>query len=184
MNKILQLWPWTKYYCTFCFEGFLSISSWEYHDTMCHTQLELWLCDCHPFPAIEIFFRREIFINHLKDTYNIVDENEIMARTRTAHIGGNHSGSYWCGFCVKLINAGHLTGQHERIEHIAKHFKDGAEINKYVGLTADIDINGVNQWSLLALKLRYLFHVLWLLSLLPVIFLFSLHLWKIYEGIN
>ncbi|GIJ91282.1 hypothetical protein Asppvi_010247 [Aspergillus pseudoviridinutans] len=146
------------YQCTFCADSFLTKYDWQRHEKALHLPVDRWVCSphggvveldnihvcafchspetspehfashnllaCHMRPFDErIFFRKDHLKQHLKLTHNVgwlpsmeqwrATQNEITSR---------------CGFCGRTFSA-----WDERVEHVAEHFKSGADIIQWKG---------------------------------------------------
>ncbi|GIC93602.1 uncharacterized protein Aud_010090 [Aspergillus udagawae] len=146
------------YQCTFCADSFLTKYDWQRHEKALHLPVDRWVCSphggvvelgnvhvcafchspetspehlashnllaCHMRPFDErIFFRKDHLKQHLKLTHNVgwlpsmeqwrEMQNEITSR---------------CGFCGSTFSA-----WDERVEHVAEHFKTGADMIQWKG---------------------------------------------------
>ena len=112
----------------------------------------MWRCH-EPNPrsqinqCAKIFYRREQFQAHLKDTHSIKDEEIIRDQCKKYRIGRNGQSGFWCGFCKKIVTLKHkgLEAWDERFDHIDKeHFRLGQRIHDdWYPLDKDIPIGSL-----------------------------------------
>ena len=142
------------YGCTFatCSKSFGSKNDWKRHENTRHYQIETWRCnEVNPRSQInqcaKIFYRREQFQTHLKETHLIKDDEKIREHCKRHRIGRNGQSGFWCGFCKKIVTLKHkgLEAWDERFNHIDKeHFKLGQRIDDHwYPLDKDIPIGAL-----------------------------------------
>jgi hypothetical protein len=130
------------YGCTFpkCKRTFGSKSDWKRHEDSQHFQLETWRCSQlkETSCCAELFYRREVFEEHLKDKHGMASE-AIHHEAKACRIGRNGQGQFWCGFCVKVVElkSKRSAAWIERFNHIDDHFnKEMKKIDSWVCLEA------------------------------------------------
>ncbi|KAF2462997.1 uncharacterized protein BDR25DRAFT_116972 [Lindgomyces ingoldianus] len=127
------------YGCTYprCHKRFGAKSDWKRHENSQHFQLESYWCQllslASQTPCGELFYRADLFKNHLQKEHKKTDEGEIELETKNRRIGRNGQGQFFCGFCVKIVK---LTQKRnaawdERFNHIDEHFKAGKRIEEW-----------------------------------------------------
>ncbi|KAJ5491518.1 hypothetical protein N7539_003085, partial [Penicillium diatomitis] len=121
------------YGCTFpqCAKSFGSKADWKRHETSQHLSIPSWLCTLHD-PAKNsacdhIFYREEMFAQHLHQTHRI-SKTKTTSAVHSARLDVAQQSQFWCGFCahfVPLRTSGSLALD-ERFNHIdTEHFKKG-----------------------------------------------------------
>jgi len=148
------------YGCTYpkCHKRFGAKSDWKRHENSQHFQLECFRCQITPpssqTPCGELFYRFEMFTEHLQAQHHMSDSDKISHEVRIRKIGKNGQGQFWCGFCediVKLEKKRNAAWD-ERFDHIDRHFcKDGKAIEEWLCLEAkkkkgDV-AKEVNKWA-------------------------------------
>lgn len=115
--------PAGKYACTFegCYTSF-DRAAWEQHEKTNHSQMELWKCTLGP--CAHKSFRPDSYANHLASHHKITNEATIATKVAEGHVG---VGSFWCGFCYRVVQTGEL-----KWDHVGAHFAGGALIENYV----------------------------------------------------
>ncbi|KAL4883352.1 hypothetical protein BJY04DRAFT_31110 [Aspergillus karnatakaensis] len=146
------------YQCTFCADSFITKYDWQRHEKALHLSIDRWVCSpqggmetvdnidvcafchaqeinpehfashnfltCHTKPIEErTFFRKDHLKQHLKLTHNVgwLPSMTQWRRTRSDITSR-------CGFCDSTF-----TTWDERVEHVAEHFKSGADMTKWKG---------------------------------------------------
>ncbi|KAI9756247.1 MAG: hypothetical protein M1835_000767, partial [Candelina submexicana] len=151
------------YGCTFpaCNKKFGSKNDWKRHENSQHFQLETWRCNervvqppNNPISATpsetphgprltnecaRLFFRREVFVSHLKTAHNVNDEAYIRDEAQKRRIGRNGQSRFWCGFCRSIVclERKGLEAWDEKFDHIGDHFNKGLRIDKWVPVGGD-----------------------------------------------
>ncbi|KAI9702111.1 MAG: hypothetical protein M1836_001455 [Candelina mexicana] len=151
------------YGCTFpaCNKKFGSKNDWKRHENSQHFQLETWRCSeravqppNNPISATpsqiphesrlvnecaRLFFRREVFVSHLKTAHNVSDEAYIRDEAQKRRIGRNGQSQFWCGFCrvIVCLERKGLEAWDEKFDHIGDHFNKGLRIDKWVPVGGD-----------------------------------------------
>jgi hypothetical protein len=126
------------YGCTYpkCHKRFGAKSDWKRHENSQHFQLEAFRC-AEVVPSGETcgqhIHREKAFTDHL-DSHKLSPE-DIQDRLHTCKIGKNCLDSFWCGFCIRVVQleARRNAAWDERFDHIARHFeKDTKSIDEWV----------------------------------------------------
>ncbi|KAI9930658.1 hypothetical protein ASPWEDRAFT_39562 [Aspergillus wentii DTO 134E9] len=112
--------------CTFCSDTFRTKYDWQRHEKALHLLVEWWTCHYQDGPdsvCLQKFSRKDHLRQHLKLVHRV---------------NYHHSMDDWqdsttclksrCGFCN--LN---LSTWEERIEHVAEHFKNGADMANWKG---------------------------------------------------
>lgn len=132
------------YGCTYprCHKRFGAKSDWKRHENSQHFQMEAFRCQQISPSASpkntatcgELFYRIEMFKQHLRNEHKIDGETEAGEEAKSCRIGKNYQGQFWCGFCERIIKLKEKRNAawDERFDHIDKHF------NK--------DKKGIEQW--------------------------------------
>ena len=79
-------------------------------------------------PCAEPFYDKHEMIAHLQERHRLVNDAEVEGICSSQRIGGNITGSYWCGFCreVMPLKNSEQKGWDERFDHIGRHFHPDA----------------------------------------------------------
>ncbi|KAL8786431.1 MAG: hypothetical protein Q9195_008201 [Heterodermia aff. obscurata] len=142
------------YGCTFatCSKSFGSKNDWKRHENTRHYQIETWRCNeassrSQINQCAKVFYRREQFQAHLKESHLIKDDEVIREHCKKHRIGRNGQSGFWCGFCKKIVTLKHkgLEAWDERFNHIdQEHFKNGQTIvDHWYPLDKDIPIGSL-----------------------------------------
>ncbi|KAH8433645.1 putative C2H2 finger domain protein [Aspergillus melleus] len=135
------------YGCTFhkCNKTFGSKADWKRHENSQHYLRQSWRCTLHDvtqggLQCARLFYRQEIYIQHLKGHHHAGDD-DVRAAIHKNCIGQsdqsqlNGQSQFWCGFCrniVPLMDQG-LAAWNERFNHIdSEHFKKGQRIGDWL----------------------------------------------------
>ncbi|KAI9713328.1 MAG: hypothetical protein M1812_006687 [Candelaria pacifica] len=163
------------YGCTFldCNKKFGSKNDWKRHENSQHFQLETWRCHEQAVPhpnnpistttsqyhpetrriteCARLFFRREVFVSHLKTAHNVSDEAYIKDEAQKRRIGRNGQSQFWCGFCREIVclERKGLEAWDEKFDHVGEHFNRGLRIEAWVPVGGDrpkgeSEINGID----------------------------------------
>jgi hypothetical protein len=132
------------YGCTFpkCNKNFGSKNDWKRHENSQHFQLETWRCQLlRPDQACcaELFYRREMFEEHLKDKHRMINNDRVMQEIKKRRIGRNGQGQFWYGFCKDIVplESKRSAARDERLNHIDVHFsKELKKIEEWLCLEA------------------------------------------------
>lgn len=144
--------------CTFCADSFPTKYDWQRHEKSLHLALDKWTCSPHGGVVTMNGTNRCVFClaadpdeNHLEShNYSFCQEKTPQERTfyRKDHLNQHlklmHNVKYdpsmdkWrssttemksrCGFCGATF-----TTWKDRVDHLASHFKNGADINQWQG---------------------------------------------------
>lgn len=111
------------YGCTYpsCHKRFGAKSDWKRHENSQHFQQEVFRCVCGQFEH-----RKVALEEHLRERHKIVSENEIAQQVELLTIGKNYLGTFWCGFCERIVKLKSQWNEawDERFNHIANHFEE------------------------------------------------------------
>lgn len=122
------------YGCTYprCHKRFGAKSDWKRHENSQHFQMEAFRCQTHCTAGSsivyatcgELFYRIELFKQHLMNEHKISEEAEVGEEVKTCRIGKNYQGQFWCGFCESIVKLKEKRNAawDERFDHIDKHF--------------------------------------------------------------
>ncbi|KAJ4287179.1 hypothetical protein N0V90_012577 [Kalmusia sp. IMI 367209] len=133
------------YGCTYpkCHKRFGAKSDWKRHENSQHFQLESFRCQMHHSalrkPCGELFYRVELFKQHLESEHKVVEDADIQDEVRARRIGKNGQGQFWCGFCQDIVKLKEKRNAawDERFDHIDKHFnKERRGIEEWVCVEA------------------------------------------------
>jgi len=127
LERCLQ--PWGCTFLTCGSKRFSSKNDWKAHENSEHFQAELWRCDKDdPDDGLEacgkVFYRKDGFMDHLKDVHCILDSESIKATSFSCRIDRNCQSRFWCGFCTKILELTQkgIAAWDERFDHIDDHF--------------------------------------------------------------
>lgn len=119
-----------------CYKQFGSKNDWKRHESSQHSQEDVWRCDLPRNPmngsqkrgqksmtCNTVYYDESSFAGHLHKRHRVVQDrvSELCADRK---IGRKHSGTFWCGFCQKivpLIKNGKKAWD-ERFDHIGGHY--------------------------------------------------------------
>lgn len=125
------------YGCTFpkCNKVFGSKNDWKRHENSQHFQLEMWRCQLDKVngsqqPCAEVFWHRQLFEGHLRDTHRVTDKTKTLEQATQCRIGRNNQSRFWCGFCKRILPLAkkEVAAWDERFNHIDEHFKRDQKI--------------------------------------------------------
>ncbi|EFY89673.1 C2H2 type zinc finger domain protein [Metarhizium acridum CQMa 102] len=118
------------YACTWkgCSKTFGSKNDWKRHECKQHYHMETWTCDLSSCPK-RSWNRRETFKAHLIKEHMFAGPEAIEKKVEQCRRGANSASNFWCGFCVKNIDAAATATWTTKFDHIDNHFcgKDGME---------------------------------------------------------
>lgn len=120
-----------RYGCTFdhCYKRFGTKWEWKRHEHDQHVQLESWRCrkkghspgQC----CAQLFNDKNDFSIHIQSQHGIVGDS-IAQEIDACRLAKKWLGSFWCGFCIKIIKSTAPFGPEmdkERNEHVSKHIE-------------------------------------------------------------
>ncbi|EAW15108.1 putative C2H2 finger domain protein [Aspergillus clavatus NRRL 1] len=129
------------YGCTFkrCDKTFGSKADWKRHENSQHYHLQSWRCTLQDpmqgdLPCARLFYRSEIYMQHLQK-YHHVDDEEVQNAMYKNRIDLNGQSRFWCGFCKEIIplRSQGLAAWNERFNHIdVQHFRRGERIGDWL----------------------------------------------------
>ncbi|KAF5862371.1 hypothetical protein ETB97_011728 [Aspergillus alliaceus] len=144
--------------CTFCADSFQTKYDWQRHEKSLHLALEKWTCSPHggvafmdganrcvfcmapnpdndhleshnystcqeKSPSERAFYRKDHLNQHLRLVHDVKFHSSMdQWRSNTCEIRSR------CGFCATI-----LTTWKERVDHLASHFKSGADMTQWQG---------------------------------------------------
>lgn len=130
------------YGCTYakCHKRFGAKSDWKRHEQSQHFQLEAFRCEQRSTTAPDTicsqhFFRLKHIEDHLVTQHKMTDSTKVKKEVGLCKIGKNCQGSFWCGFCKKVValKERRNAAWDERFDHIAHHFeKEKKSIDEWV----------------------------------------------------
>ncbi|KAL3252730.1 hypothetical protein ABHI18_009921 [Aspergillus niger] len=132
------------YGCTFskCNKTFGSKADWKRHENSQHFHAQCWRCTLpdatqEGLPCARLFYRQEIYVQHLKKHHE-TDDEEVRAslcNNRINRDGDPRPSHYWCGFCRVLLplKTQGVGAWNERYNHIdVEHFKKGERVEDWL----------------------------------------------------
>ncbi|OOF96257.1 hypothetical protein ASPCADRAFT_166802 [Aspergillus carbonarius ITEM 5010] len=133
------------YGCTFakCNKTFGSKADWKRHENSQHFHAQCWRCTLadatqEDLPCARLFYRQEMYVQHLKKHHDVDDEEEVRAalcKNRINRDGDPRPSHYWCGFCRVLLplKTQGVGAWNERYNHIdVEHFKKGERVEDWL----------------------------------------------------
>lgn len=133
--------------CTFdeCYSKFGTKWEWKRHEQNQHLQNEAWRCcyndgvpECQKlFSDLKVF--GEHLVEHFDKSKKNVTSEEFANKVEECHLPQKWLGSYWCGFCRRIVRSEKKFGRDmddERVEHIADHVHQDFKSSDWVELAA------------------------------------------------
>lgn len=111
-----------------CDKSFGSKNDWKRHEVTQHSGVEAWACD--EDGCIAIYEDRFTFMQHLKETHDMVHNEDLQSRAQNCRIGTKTDARFWCGFCRRVIAVDDVMNQgdssnsspwNRRFDHIDNH---------------------------------------------------------------
>jgi len=125
--------------CTFCgcFQRFETIYHWKKHESELHFQDEEWCCQISiPGRSCAMVSKNmKDHRRHLEDQHAIFETEVLNTRCQDDKLSRQWAGSYWCGFCQKVLASKNIFGglmTTERYDHIISHIQDGKSIEDWL----------------------------------------------------
>ena len=116
-----------RYGCTFdhCYRRFGTKWEWKRHEHNQHVQLDVWRC--HRSSCVkacqQLFASKQAFMEHLETQRNFTD-TDLEVEANASHVSKRWLGSWWCGFCQRVIESTASFGadmDKERNDHVSDH---------------------------------------------------------------
>ncbi|MBA7493097.1 hypothetical protein ES702_03652 [subsurface metagenome] len=133
-----------RFGCTFdnCYSEFGTKWEWKRHEQSQHIQNEAWRCrqmdgkkSCQ-----ELFNDQKKFEEHLIQEHSYKsDTKEMTKEMDECHLLKKWLGSYWCGYCKRVVQSQKDYGKdmdNERVEHIGSHVVEGCRSTDWIELAA------------------------------------------------
>ncbi|KAK5086011.1 hypothetical protein LTR70_007629 [Exophiala xenobiotica] len=98
---------------------------WKRHEHNQHVQLDVWRC--HRSSCVkacqQLFASKQAFVEHLETQRNATD-TDLEVEAKASHVSKRWLGSWWCGFCERVIESTASFGadmDKERNDHVSDH---------------------------------------------------------------